>query len=271
MKIKLIIILSILFISCTTEDAEVQLEAVVDGKYKTNVLMEDYTATWCQWCPRVSKKMEDLWSSTSKRITPVAIHRYSDVFEFSKQGEMATKFSVTGAPFVILQRNGRWNEQAVNVTDLIAIDSNIGLALESSIKDRTLSIKVKVGVGADLSDLKLSVYLTENGLKANQKTQGDLGYGEGTKIGNSYYLVDFVHDHVLRASISELFGDAIDTSKSKNGEIFEKTYEYVIPEAYSLKSNIVAFVSNKDDKVLNSRYFITTGEAASNGKFQTVE
>ena len=271
MKIKLLLILSVLFISCAAEDTEVQLDAVVDGKYKTNVLMEDYTATWCQWCPRVAKKIEDLSSSNAKRITPIAIHVNSDVFMFNKYQEMQTKFSVSGYPFVELHRAGKWNEQAVKVTDLIAIDSNVGLALESSLKDRTLSLTAKVGFGADLSDLKLSVYLTENGLKANQKTQGDLGYGEGTKIGSSYYLVDFVHDHVLRASISELFGDAIDTSKSKNGEIYEKTYEYVIPDGYSLKSNIVAFVSNKDDKVLNSRYFVTTGEGASNGKFQTVD
>ena len=60
MKSKLLILLSIFFISCSTEDSEVQLDAVVDGKYKTNVLMEDYTATWCQFCPRVAKKIEDL-------------------------------------------------------------------------------------------------------------------------------------------------------------------------------------------------------------------
>ena len=267
MKSKLLILLSIFFISCSTEDSEVQLDAIVDGKYKTNVLMEDYTATWCQFCPRVAKKIEDLSSSNANRITPIAIHVNADVFMFNKYLEMQTKFSVSGYPFVELHRAGKWNEQAVKVTDLIAIDSNVGLALESSLKDRTLSLTVKVGFGADLSDLKLSVYLTENGLKANQKTQGDLGYG----IGTDGILIDFVHDNVLRASISELFGDAIDTSKSKNGEIYKKTYEYVIPDGYSLKSNIVAFVASKDGKVLNSRFFVSTGEAASNGKFQTAE
>ena len=277
MKTKLILILSFLFLSCSSEDTEVQLEAVVDGNYKTNVLIEDYTGAWCGYCPRMSKGIADLWSSTNKRISPVAIHNESpgrsDPFAFGKEEEMRTKIygiAFPGWPNAVLNRNVQTRRGSINssvITDLIAVDSNVGLALDSSLKDRTLSLTVKVGFGADLSDLKLVVYLTENGLKANQRTYGDLGYGEGT----NGYLVDFVHDNTLRASISELFGDAIDTSKSKNGEVYEKSYSYEIPEAYSLQSNIVAFVVNKDDIALNSRFFVTTGEAASNGKFQTVE
>ena len=277
MKSKLLILLSIFFISCSSEDSEVQLDAVVDGKYKTNVLIEDYTGAWCGYCPRMSKGIADLWSSTNKRISPVAIHNESagrtDPFAFGKEGEMRTKIygnSFPGWPNAVLNRNVQTKRSSIDksvITGLIAVDSNVGLALESSLKDRTLSLTVKVGFGDDLSDLKLVVYLTENGLKARQRTYGDLGYGEGT----NGYLVDFVHDNTLRASISQLFGDAIDTSKSKNGEVFEKTFEYVIPEAYSLQSNIVAFVVNKDDIALNSRFFVTTGEASSNGKFQTVE
>tara|TARA_B100001094_G_scaffold44556_1_gene39346 strand:+ start:49 stop:882 length:834 start_codon:yes stop_codon:yes gene_type:complete len=277
MKSKILFFLSFLFICCSTEETEVQLDAVVDGKYKTNVLIEDYTGAWCGYCPRMSKGIEDLWSSTNKRISPVAIHNESpgrsDPFAFAKEGEMRAKIygnSFPGWPNSVLNRNVQTQRGSINksvITDLIAVDSNVGLALESSLKERTLSLTVKVGFGADLSNLKLVVYLTENGLKANQRTFGDLGYGEGT----NGYLVDFVHDNTLRASISQLFGDPIDTSKSKNGEIYEKSYSYVIPEAYSLQSNIVVFVVNKDDIALNSRFFVTTGEAASNGKFQTVE
>ncbi len=273
MRLKLLIILSIFLINCSSEEVEIQLDAVVDGKYKTNVLIEDYTGAWCGFCPRVAKKIEDLWSSTNKRITPIAIHN-RDVFSFSKEGEMRTRFWVAsmgttrwGFPSAILNRSSKWFENPKTVTDLIAVDSNVGLALDSSIKTRTLTMKVKVGFGADLSDLKLVVYLTENGLKADQRTYGDLGYGEGT----NGYLVDFVHDNVLRAPISELFGDSIDSTLSKNGEIYEKSYTYEIPEEYSILSNIVAFVVDKNDKVLNSRFFVTTGEGTANGKFQTSE
>jgi hypothetical protein len=271
MKIKFLFIISFLFISCATEDVEVQLDAVVDGKYKTNVLIEDYTGAWCGYCPRIAKKIEDLWSSTSQRITPIAIHN-RDAFSFAKEGDMRTKFWVAsmgsvnwGFPSAIIDRSAKWNEQLSVVTDRIAIPSTVGIALESSIKTRTLTLKAKVGFGADLSDLKLVVYLTENGLKADQANYDDFGYGTANP------LVDFVHDNVLRASLSDVFGDAIDSSLSKNGEIFEKTYEYVIPDDYSILSNLVVFVVDKDDKVLNSRFFVTTGQASANGKFQTVD
>jgi glutamine synthetase type III len=143
----------------------------------------------------MSKGIADLWSSTNKRISTVAIHygdaNRPDPFAFGKEVEMRTKIygiAFSGWPNAVLNRNVQTRRGSIIksvITDLIAVDSNVGLALDSSLKDRTLSLTVKVGFGEDLSSLKLVVYLTENGLKANQRTFGDLEYGEGA---NGYFM-----------------------------------------------------------------------------------
>jgi hypothetical protein len=247
--------------------------------FRTNVLVEDYTGAWCGYCPRVAFKLDKLWKSTDEKITPLAIHDNNgmvgaDPFHFTKVSELKAKFwlrvpeAQRGYPLVMYNRKEKWYEDDKTLTDLIAIPSNLGLALESSIDGRKLSLKVKVKFGIDFSDLKLVVYLTEYGLKAPQRTYGDLGYGEGT----DGYLTDFVHDNVLRASISSLFGDAIDASSLKKGNIFEKSYSYDIPAAYDLENlEIKAFVVDKEDISINSRNFLATGNEAENGKFEAFE
>jgi hypothetical protein len=260
------IFLCFLFISCS-EDSElekkVELKDNINTKYKTNLLIEDYTGAWCGWCPRVAYKIDDLWKITEKRISIVAIHN-QDAFSFEKEKEMRDKYweSGYGFPTVMINRNKKWNEQYKVITDQIAISSPLGLALESSLKDRKLSLKIKVGFGYDFSSLKLVVYLTENGLIANQANYAELGYGTANP------LQDFVHDNVLRVSLSDVFGDVIDSSISKNGEFYEKSYNYLIPNAYSLDSNIVAFVVDGSDRAVNSRFFSTTGNEIENAKFQ---
>ena len=256
----------IFFLSCSNEqeiEIKKDFEIETNTKYKTNVLIEDYTGAWCGWCPRVTYKLDDLWKITNKRISIVAIHN-QDAFSFEREEEMRDRYweSGYGFPTAIINRNKKWSEQYKIINDKITIDSPLGLALESSLKNRTLSVKIKIGFGYDFSDLKLVVYLTENGLISNQANYAELGYGTDNP------LVDFIHDNVLRASISELFGDTIDSSQSKNGEIFEKSYSYVIPESYSLQSNIVAFVVDGNDRAINSRFFSITENEAENGKFQ---
>ena len=276
MKYNIIFFISFFLFSCSgdtlVEEKKEEIKKVNETRYKTNVLIEDYTGAWCGWCPRIAYKLDYLWKSTEKRISIVAIHN-QDAFSFEKEAEMRGKYweSGWGFPTAIYNRNKKWNEsvslqnQYKVITDKIAKPSVLGLALESSLSGRTLKLKFKVGFGYNLSNLSLVVYLTESGLIANQANYADLGYGTANP------LVGFVHDNVLRASISTLYGDPIDSSLSKNGEVYEKSYTYEIPKSYSLQSKIVAFVVDANEVSMNSRVFITTGNEAENAKFQTID
>lgn len=131
--------------------------------YTTNVLVEDYTGTWCGWCPRVSQAIKLLKEETNQ-ISVVAVH-VGDNMEISKSSALRTAFSVSSYPHVQLNRNSKWDGDQPNnlgaVTGLLG-SSRIGLAMESSLIDRTLNLKVKTQFGFPYSDLKLVVFILEN-------------------------------------------------------------------------------------------------------------
>ena len=232
--------------------------------FTTNVLVEDITGTWCGYCPRVAYKLQELQKKTSQLVVVAAHSGSTNSLDYEKVDVLKSTFGVAGFPWGILNRKGtgdagRWGEGDAQITSIAASPSKAGVAIESSITGRDLTVKIKAKFSEDYTGLKYVIYLLENDLKATQRTYGDLGYGIGTEIpsgSDKWWLVDFEHKHVLRKALtSGPLGDAIDDSSSKKGSIFEKSHTYTIPAAYNKdKMEIVAFVVKSDKSVLNARY-----------------
>ena len=237
--------------------------------FKTNVLVEDITGAWCGYCPRVAWKLKELQKITTQLIVVAAHYGNAsigrpDPFHYDKVSELKTAFGVSGYPWAILNRKGtgaagRWGETDAEITSIAANPSKAGVAIESSISDRDLTVKIKAKFSEDFTGLKYVIYILENGLIQTQRTYGDLGYGKGTEIpagSDRWWLVDFVHNHTLRKALtSSPLGDAISDASSKKGSVFEKTHNYTIPAAYNKdKMEIVAFVVKSDKSVLNARH-----------------
>ena len=228
--------------------------------FKTNVLVEDITGAWCGYCPRVAWKLKELQKITTQLIVVAAHYGNSsigrpDPFHYDKVGELKTAFGVSGYPWAILNRKGtgaagRWGETDGEITSIAANPSKAGVAIESSISDRDLTVKIKAKFSEDYTGLKYVIYILENGLIADQYNYADFGYGADNP------LKDFVHNHTLRKALtSSPLGDAITDASSKKGSVFEKTHTYTIPAAYNKdKMEIVAFVVKSDKSVLNARY-----------------
>lgn len=226
--------------------------------YQANVLVEDYTGTWCGWCPRVSEAIR-LLKLESDKISVVAIH-VGDNMEIAAANTLTSTFGVNSYPHVKLNRNSQWGGDQPNtlsvVTNLTNSPKKLGLALESSLDKRTLSLKTKVQFGFPYNDLKLVVYILENGIIADQTNFtsyfSDLEVytaGNGNPISKG-----FTHDNVLRKSLTAVLGDNINPSSSKSGNTYEKTFSYEIPAGFDITDmEIVAFVVDKDKKAINSR------------------
>ncbi len=116
-------------------------EIVVDIKENTNktmfqqyALIEDYTGTWCGWCPRVAYAIEQLEQVTDKALV-VAIH----VGNSDPMANNATfkilekKFNIIGFPTAVISRKRMWispeNKNLNQITDLLTKKSRVGIAL----------------------------------------------------------------------------------------------------------------------------------------------
>ena len=225
--------------------------------FKQNVLIEDVTGAWCQHCPRVSYRLEQLKKQTSQLVV-VAAH-YGDALQYSKVSELSNLFGLKGYPWAQLNRTQRWNEQSGSVTALVDNKAKAGVALESTLSEKTLTLKFKSKFAEDFSDLKYVVFLLEDDIKLDQSqwAGGDYGYGRGTdRDGDGrMWLINFNHTDVLRhAFTSGPLGDAIPLSSTKKGSTFEKSFTYEVPTSFNKeKLKLVGIVVKKDNKVINVR------------------
>lgn len=229
----------------------IQISAFTPIAFNKRVLIEDFTGTWCGYCPRVAYAIEQVNAQTTD-ATVVAIHRGNDPYNFPGASILESQIGLTGYPTAMLNRTTDWSypepsyvSQAVNLTS--GTNPYLGLALETTTTGNTSSIKVKAKFGKNFTNLKLVVYALEDNLIYNQ-TNYTTYYGGTSTINN------FEHDHVLRAVLSStILGEVITGSTTYDAE-YTKTFSYTIPASVN-SSNVhfVAFIIDSSKKALNSR------------------
>lgn len=228
--------------------------------FTKRVLIEDYTGTWCGFCPRLVVAIDRVMEQTSYAV-PVAIHRSSsnpndanfDPFNFDSSIVEALPGIPAGYPKGMLNRTIRWTPlEQNNVPMAIALtqgeNPKLGLALKPSIQNNQLTIEVKGKFAQNFENLRLVVYVLENGLIYDQVNYTNF-FGAQNPIPN------FVHDHVLRACLTHLLGDPIPNSQTTTGSTFSRTFQVAVPSNISdiNKIEFVAFISNADHRALNVR------------------
>ncbi len=226
----------------------------VSGYFKKNVLIEDYTGTWCGNCTRVAHAI-DLVSNQTDKLVVVAIHNGPDPYNFEGIAPLKNLIQPTGVlalPVSRLNRMTKWLFPEVSninqAIDFTGNNSGIGLAMNSKIENGTLNLDVKINFAqADYSNLKLVVYLLEDKLIYEQKNY--------TNYYNAVYLLlNFEHNHVLRNSLTNILGDAVSENIAVN-QVITKNFNLPVPSNIADKNNIsfVAFVIGEDNKVINVR------------------
>lgn len=226
-------------------------------KYTQKVLIEDYTGTWCGWCPRVTNAIE-LVLAESNNVVPVTIHCSSgsaiDPFNFADKGLLYSEFGITGFPTAKINRTLTWaypenSSQGTNqVLNKLLAQAPLGIGISSVLSGGDLAIDIDMEFLLDLSDLKLVVYIVEDKLIKTQVNYTDL-------YGGYSNLVNFEHNHVLRHCITDLFGNSISSSVSTANNTYHQSFHFDVSNSdISSAENIyiVAFVVNgSTKKVLN--------------------
>jgi hypothetical protein len=148
----------------------------------------------------------------------------------------------------------RWQPQEQNnITQVVNLtqgeNPKLGVAMNSTISGNTINLDVNVKFSQDFSNLKLVVYILENGLIYDQVNYAEHLYGGVDPIPN------FEHNHVLRNCITDLFGDTINGT-TNTGQMFTRSFSVPVPANIANANNIefVAFVTDATtNKAINSR------------------
>lgn len=251
--------LSSLFISCgdTTvveniPDGNVDTPPI-SGYFKKRVLIEDYTGTWCGNCTRVSHAIEEVKAQTDKVVT-VAIHNGNDPYHFEGIAPLKNLIlpdSPLALPVSRLNRMNVWTfpepTNTQEAIDLTGNNSGLGLAMTSTVENGMVNLDVNIKFALNYTNLKLVVYLLEDGLVYMQRNY------------TTYYdavnpIPAYTHNHVLRVSMTDILGDAI-TENTTAGSTITKSFSIPVPAnvANAANINFVAFLVGDDNVALNAR------------------
>lgn len=247
----------------------------ISGYFKKNVLIEDYTGTWCGNCTRVAWAIEEA-KAASDKVVSVAIHNGNDPFHFPGIAPLKNLIlpnSPLALPVSRLNRMIVWGfPETSNVQqalDLTSNNSTIGLAMSSTVANGNINLDVKIKCLDDYQNLKLVVYLLEDKLYFNQRNYYNDLYNGVNPIPN------FEHNHVLRASLTNIVGEAI--TGTVNGATLTRNFSIPIPTITPPSNfpnapqitpeniSFVAFVTRGEDNiVINAR----EAKANENQNFQ---
>jgi len=235
----------------TSNEVNITVE-LAGPRFQKNVIIEDYTGTWCGWCPRVSYAIEQVEAATNFAI-PIAAHK-GDAMENVFGNNLMSSFSVTGYPTAYIDRDETWASPEPNnvnqVTGLSSVDSKIGIAMESVLNGATMELNVKVKFGKSFTkNVKLAILVLEDGVVEDQGNYTTY-YGGGSVLSN------FVHDHVLRYALTDVLGDDIPASETVKNNEYSKSFNVSVPVAIddTSKMSFVAIVTDGVSKrAINAR------------------
>ncbi len=220
-------------------------------RFTQKVLVEDYTGTWCGYCPRLAYNLEQAEDQNSA-VIGVGIHDDDDM-PYEYIGQMASQYGITGFPSGRINRNIEWNESVDQVFSYTGSNPGLGLAINSSLAGNTISVDVKIGYDMATTNNKLVVYLLEDGLIYPQ-----VNYYNNDASSPWYQMgdpiQDFEHNNVLRKAFTDIFGDTVPNGVAQ-GE-YSTSYSLTIPASVqdTSKLEIVAFLLNSSGRAVNVQH-----------------
>ena len=238
---------------------------VSDQPQQRSVLLEEYTAINCGNCPGGHALAASLVAANPGQIHVVAVHGGGLAIPSQGQPDLRSTagtalwqhYGVASQPRAAINRIPVGSQPVVStsqwanaVNNVLASSSpvNIGVASTFDPGPRTLTVHVELFYTADgpgAAD-RISVVLVQDHI---------IGYQQDYQNGAQ---ANYDHRHVLRAFITDLWGDEVTTTSS--GSFVERTYTFTVPAEWNIADcEVVAFVSEYQGEVYQARSIAADG------------
>ena len=238
---------------------KIDFTATLPSSFSKKAVVEDFTGTWCGYCPRLSYAASLVEEQTDK-VFVVGVHnrdQMANSFGSALEGE----FSISGFPTAYIDRANKWQgnqpsniEQALNAAEGTV---NVGLAIESSLTGSVLDFKVYQGFLENMTDVKLVVYVLEDGILANQVNYTSYYGGVGSSGVST--IVNFEHNGVLRYAATDVMGDPTTSTAGvheKSYSVDLSSYDVLVPE----NTGVLAMLVDDSGKVLYNAQYVIAGQ-----------
>ena len=240
------------YTSHTSNELSIQISDVATpSTFTKKAVIEDYTGTWCGWCPRVSYAISLVEEETDK-VFSVGVHLANgDPMENASSIALRTAFDVNSFPTAFVNRDAEWAyPQPNNVSQATSVaegTTNLGLAIGSILDGNTMNLIVSTGFAENVSGTKLVIFILEDEITYNQVNYTSYYNGANPIVG-------FKHNHVLRYSVTDVLGSVIDTDMGVNHLYYSIDLASQTVSDSSKTGVLVMLVDDTGKKVLNAQY-----------------
>lgn len=210
-------------------------EAWMELPFYHRSLAMRFTATWCSWCPYMGAAISRAQELYPGKILHLALHGGGSDLQTINVEPLMTYYHGNGFPTGIV--DGRRNiTNSEHVEEVAAgfiaafqeTEENYETASGLAIRSTTNGPKVSIDIDAYFKaagDYKITVLLLEDGIVYPQTNGGD----------------NYVHNHIARAAVTDIFGEAFSIKKDLTKKSFH--YEVSVNPAFKLENmHVLAYI-----------------------------
>ena len=215
------------------------------------VVVEDYTGTWCGYCPPVAHAIYEL-KEVYDNIISVGIHN-NDELTIDQESDLRSELGISGFPSARLNRTISWLDpyQISDVNSLLTEENDVAISINSTLENIELGIDLRIVSNVELVNHKLVIYLVESNLIYDQSNY--FNYVEDSyfyNLGNP--IENYSHQDVLRKSITNISGNVLDIIQPLNDYKFNFNVQ-INPDFVVENLAIVAIVVDSNNNAINSQ------------------
>lgn len=238
------------------------------------VILEDFTGTWCGWCPEGTVRLEQLLATHPANFIPIASHS-GDGLEITDANEVPTALGVQGFPMGAVDRFQFSGQSAIAIqrTDWSeAFDARAALTAKASVSftnttkvgntyTATVNVKFTSAPTAGVP-IKMNVYILEDSIPATGALEQH-NYSSDVQNGESP-LTNWYLNSTVRKVLGGVWGyaDMIPPTVTV-GTNYTKSITFTLDPTWIAKHiNIVAFVAYDGAATENKKEIINAEQMA---------
>ncbi|MDH7514815.1 MAG: Omp28-related outer membrane protein [Bacteroidota bacterium] len=253
------------------DSTSMRIFTILGKSGEKHVLVEEFTGTWCGWCPDGSLQMQAIQSAVRQAVL-VAIHaggvdsmiapegaNLASAFTPSYPQAMVDRVQFPGQSKVPINRSGNaWLSRTLERMQA-ATPVTVGIAPAYDPATRKVTVDVTVRFEDYVppgEDLRLHVFIVEDRVVGTGPGWDQTNYYSNNSCfpthpyyGESNPIVGFMHRHVLRASLTGVWGIPLQQEYSPGSTRTER-FTKVLQRAWKEQDIVfVAFVGRHDSAI----------------------
>jgi thiol-disulfide isomerase/thioredoxin len=239
------------------------------SSFTRKAYVEDFTGTWCGWCPLMSHSLDQKKVQYGKKLIYVVMHygpnaSTFDPFHATGFTPLLTRYGINSFPTGLVDRQTIVSSSSLagNIDLSVNTAAKVGIQLETTLNGNQCAIKTTVKFADNFSNtpVNLVLMLVEDSLKYNQRNflNNNSQFSSHPYFTAGDPIPNYTHNSVFRLAINGIEGEVIPNSNTVINGQFVHNSSITVSAAAATNSRVIAIVKSDNGgisgaKVLNAQ------------------